>query len=175
MTQKAQQEAISFHATQDPISGDVAPSLGANASIGVFTVRTDQTGSNGLNVSEDISPTLDKGVAPAVGPLDHASFAENQRGEIREMSTVARLATGGGKPGQGYPAARVGSTVRRLTPTECERLMGWPDGWTLLDDTDDPNPRPDGRRYAACGDGVVAPVAEWIGRRLRPFVETAHG
>jgi P27 family predicted phage terminase small subunit len=28
------------------------------------------------------------------------------------------------------------------------------------------DPLPDGRRYAACGDGVVAPVAEWVGRRL---------
>lgn len=45
--------------------------------------------------------------------------------------------------------------VRRLTPTECERLMSWPDGWTL--------PGSDSRRYAACGDGVVANVAEWIG------------
>jgi hypothetical protein len=28
------------------------------------------------------------------------------------------------------------------------------------------DPSPDGRRYAACGDGVVAPVAEWIARRI---------
>lgn len=48
--------------------------------------------------------------------------------------------------------------VRRLTPVECERLMGWPDGWTAgLSDT---------KRYHACGDGVVANVAEWIGRRI---------
>lgn len=57
------------------------------------------------------------------------------------------------------PAA---TSVRRLTPIECERLMGWPDNWTAP-----PGVRaPDSRRYAACGDGVVAPVAEWIGRRL---------
>jgi DNA (cytosine-5)-methyltransferase 1 len=35
-----------------------------------------------------------------------------------------------------------------------------------LDDPDWPNPRPDGPRYAACGDAVTANVAEWIGRRL---------
>lgn len=34
-------------------------------------------------------------------------------------------------------------------------------------------PLPDGRRYAACGDGVVAPVAEWIGRRLAPLLTPA--
>ena len=53
-------------------------------------------------------------------------------------------------------------SVRRLTPTECERLMGWPDGWTAVDG----DKTPDGRRYAACGNGVVANVSEWIGRRI---------
>jgi DNA (cytosine-5)-methyltransferase 1 len=58
--------------------------------------------------------------------------------------------------------------VRRLTPTECERLMSWPDGWTLADEK-----TADSRRYAACGDGVVSNVAEWIGRRILA-VETAN-
>lgn len=48
--------------------------------------------------------------------------------------------------------------IRRLTPTECERLQGLPDGWTL--------PGSDSRRYAAIGDAVTANVSEWIGRRL---------
>ncbi len=51
--------------------------------------------------------------------------------------------------------------VRRLTPIETERLMSWPDGWTNPDGN-----APDSRRYAACGDGVVSNVAEWIGRRI---------
>lgn len=59
------------------------------------------------------------------------SFAENQRGEVLENQIAGSLTDGGGKPGQGYPAARIGTTVRKLTPTECERLMGWPDGWTI--------------------------------------------
>jgi DNA (cytosine-5)-methyltransferase 1 len=50
--------------------------------------------------------------------------------------------------------------VRRLTPTECERLQGLPDGWTQLGST------PDSRRYSALGDAVTATVGEWIGRRL---------
>jgi site-specific DNA-cytosine methylase len=50
--------------------------------------------------------------------------------------------------------------VRRLTPTECERLQALPDGWTDLGGT------PDSRRYAALGDAVTASVAEWIGRQL---------
>ncbi len=54
--------------------------------------------------------------------------------------------------------------VRRLTPVECERLMGWPDNHTL--------PRADGKqnadttRYKMCGNGVASPVAQWIGQHL---------
>lgn len=51
--------------------------------------------------------------------------------------------------------------VRRLTPRECERLQGFPDDWTLIDEK-----TPDSRRYAALGDAVTVPVAEWIGRRI---------
>lgn len=54
--------------------------------------------------------------------------------------------------------------VRRLTPRECERLMGWPDDWTRYDA--DGNEIADTHRYRFCGNGVVSNVAEWIGRRL---------
>jgi DNA (cytosine-5)-methyltransferase 1 len=54
--------------------------------------------------------------------------------------------------------------VRRLTPTECERLMGWPDFWTAL--RADGTAIADGPRYRMCGNGVVAPVAQWIAHRM---------
>lgn len=47
---------------------------------------------------------------------------------------------------------------RRLTPTECERLMGFPDGWTAG--------QADSHRYKQLGNAVAVPVAEWIGRRI---------
>ena len=49
-------------------------------------------------------------------------------------------------------------SVRRLTPLECERLMGWPDDWTAG--------QADSHRYKQCGNGVASPVAEWIGQQL---------
>ena len=52
--------------------------------------------------------------------------------------------------------------VRRLTPRECERLMGWPDDWTRW--TADGSEVADSSRYRMCGNGVASPVAEWIGR-----------
>ena len=53
--------------------------------------------------------------------------------------------------------------VRRLTPGECELLMGWP-----LDHTrwqDDGKEQKDTHRYKQCGNGVAAPVAKWIGTK----------
>jgi DNA (cytosine-5)-methyltransferase 1 len=57
-----------------------------------------------------------------------------------------------------------GAGVRRLTPRECERLMGWADDWTRWDANG--KEIADSHRYRMCGNGVVSPVAEWIGRQL---------
>ncbi|PZU22226.1 MAG: DNA methyltransferase [Shinella sp.] len=55
--------------------------------------------------------------------------------------------------------------VRRLTPTECERLQGFPDGFTNVPwgkkDTS-----PDGPRYKALGNSMAVNVMRWIGRRI---------
>ena len=76
--------------------------------------------------------------------------------------TKTRASASGHAPDEAnYISSGIG--VRRLMPVECERLMGWPDGWTA--------PGSDARRYAACGDGVAAPVAEWIGRRLNHAIK----
>lgn len=82
---------------------------------------------------------------------------------LREQDTSHSLTKQVGSETTGMlNAAMQHGVVRRLTPVECERLMSWPDGWTAVDGAG----TPDGRRYAACGDGVVSNVAEWIGRRI---------
>jgi len=84
---------------------------------------------------------------------------ENQRGELNTQPDIA-LNTGGGKPGQGYPAVTDGVIVRRLTPLECERLQGLPDGWTDVPGTSD------SQRYRECGNSVAVPVFECVLTRL---------
>ena len=59
--------------------------------------------------------------------------------------------------------------VRKLTPIECERLMGWHDNWTALTDTGEPIA--DTHRYKMCGNGVASPVAEWIALQLKPLLD----
>ena len=58
--------------------------------------------------------------------------------------------------------------VRKLTPLECERLMGWPDEYTMRGITDDGEEVVIAKtsRYKICGNGIVSPVTEWIGSRI---------
>lgn len=54
--------------------------------------------------------------------------------------------------------------VRRLTPVECERLQGFPDGWTDIEYKG--KKAPDGKRYKALGNSMAVPVMRWIGERI---------
>jgi DNA (cytosine-5)-methyltransferase 1 len=54
--------------------------------------------------------------------------------------------------------------VRRLTPLECERLMGWPDDHTRY--KADGTEQADTHRYKQCGNGVASPVAQWIAKHI---------
>jgi DNA (cytosine-5)-methyltransferase 1 len=57
--------------------------------------------------------------------------------------------------------------VRRLTPVECERLQGFPDGYTAIPWRNKPASEcPDGPRYKALGNSWAVPVVHWIGRRI---------
>lgn len=57
--------------------------------------------------------------------------------------------------------------VRRLTPLECERLQGFPDGHTLIAWKGKPADEcPDGPRYKAIGNSMAVPVMRWIGKRI---------
>jgi site-specific DNA-cytosine methylase len=66
--------------------------------------------------------------------------------------------------GGGQAIAQPDLGVRRLTPTECERLMGWPDNHTLH--RADGKTNADSTRYKMCGNGIVAPVSRWIAKHL---------
>lgn len=133
---------VAFHPTQDPIS-----STGVCHALG--------TGSRGGQASAAIA------------------FAENSRAELRfeggDGHTVGALKVGGGKPGQSYPAAMVGSAVRRLTPTECERLQGFPDSWTAIQQRG--KEATDGPRYKSLGNSMAVPVLRWIGQRIAAQAE----
>jgi DNA (cytosine-5)-methyltransferase 1 len=71
----------------------------------------------------------------------------------------------------GYEGARVAQPVatvmqvRRLTPVECERLQGFPDGYTNIP-WRKKDEAPDGPRYKALGNSMAVPCMAWIGKRI---------
>ncbi len=72
------------------------------------------------------------------------------------------------KSSQNAPSVQHEYTVRRLTPLECERLMGWPDDHTRW--TAEGKEQSDSARYRQCGNGVATPVAKWIAQQLEPLL-----
>lgn len=64
--------------------------------------------------------------------------------------------------------------VRRLTPTECERLQGYPDGWTDIGewtDTKGKKHKPaDSPRYKALGNSIALPQWFWIAQKMKPYM-----
>jgi site-specific DNA-cytosine methylase len=84
-------------------------------------------------------------------PTSRAGEGEIILGTQRQQVDGAMVATAG--------------IPRRLMPVECERLMGWDDGWTDIPDAKG-KPASDAARYKACGNGVVSQCGEWIGERL---------
>ena len=65
-----------------------------------------------------------------------------------------------GSPLQDVLAAGVRALIRRLTPLECERLQGFPDGWTDIPGASD------SARYRALGNSVAIPCVEYLIRRI---------
>jgi DNA (cytosine-5)-methyltransferase 1 len=92
-----------------------------------------------------------------------ARVARNGRGAPADVAPPLKAQNGQTGKGDGAPLV-MGVGVRRLTPVECERLQGFPDGWTDVD-----SPTADTRRYPALGDAVTVPVAAWIGHRLNDY------
>lgn len=86
------------------------------------------------------------------------------RSTLRAMGHTASHQNGGV-----HLAAALPSGVRRLTPTECERLQGFLDGYTNVPFRG--KPAADGPRYKALGNSMATYVMAWIGRRLNVHME----
>ena len=83
-------------------------------------------------------------------------------------NTIGRKPENGGN-GDGFteggPKVMQAMAVRRLTPVECERLQGFPDGYTYIKPKG--KPTPDGPRYKALGNSMAVPCMAWIGERIQ--------
>jgi DNA (cytosine-5)-methyltransferase 1 len=127
--------AIAFHPTQDPIS------------------------------STDISHALGGG-SKSGNATAAVAFESNRRDGARVYGdTTSTLQAFAGTGGGNSPMVQHSTAVRRLTPTECERLQGFPDGYTNIP-WRKKTESPDGPRYKALGNSMAVPVMRWIGERI---------
>jgi DNA (cytosine-5)-methyltransferase 1 len=138
-----------------------------------FTCKQDGTDAGA------VSPTLrsmtERHSTPNGGGQAAIAFTQNSRSEVRfiggDGNTVGAVTAQPGAQGQNYAITAPLSGVRRLTPTECERLQGFPDGYTQVPYRK--KSAADGPRYRALGNSMAVPVMAWIGNRIALDIEGA--
>ena len=125
-----------------------------------------QFGSN-ANVTEDVAPTLKASQQSPSVAYSIREDAEANNFSATELDHANSLSALRPSP-QSHHAqmfiAEPTMAVRRLTPLECERLMGWPDDHTRY--KADGTEQADTHRYKQCGNGVASPVAQWIAKHI---------
>ena len=100
-------------------------------------------------------------------PVVNVPLKQEKAVDVRNLREQSINGTLQAKPNGGQSlnlnnVVRQQYAVRRLTPTECERLQGLPDGYTLIDDKS----CSDSARYKALGNGMAQPCADFVIRRI---------
>ncbi len=123
----------------------------------IVAIRTDQTGSNGSGFNySGAAHTLDQANGQAVAFGGDIARTLNAR---HDSSPCAD---------RGMDVVAQSMSVRRLTPTECERLMGFKDNYTAIPWRNKPAELcPDGPRYKALGNSWAINSARWVGTRIQ--------
>lgn len=157
--------------------------------------RADTAGCNGKGWTEDVSYTLNtidrhaicigNGQANQLRPSDKAgtlTCAHDQQAvlsaavdcrngiENAEVNGTLQAKSNGGYSCNMQNVVRQRHCIRRLTPLECERLQGFPDGWTDIGDWVDSKGKKrkttDSARYKALGNSIALPPWKWVLKRL---------
>ena len=125
----------------------------------------------GKTAGQDIAGTLggrsgNRGWLPDTDRMTFIAFHPHYHDGARPQGDVINTVTSRwGTGGNNATMIAANTVVRRLTPIECERLMGWPDDHTLH--RADGKTNSDSTRYKMCGNGVATPVAQWIAQQLK--------
>lgn len=154
---------------------DIAqPITGRNGDPGMIAFDTTQitskTNRSKPEAGDPSHPLTSTGHAPAIAfsSKDHGGDVGDVSPTLRGMGHAKSHANAGGQV-----SATTSTGVRRLTPTECERLMAIPDGYTQVPYRG--KPASDGPRYKAIGNSMVVEEIAWIGERIQAVQEIIDG
>jgi DNA (cytosine-5)-methyltransferase 1 len=132
----------------------------------------------GQKVESDVSSTISTDHDDRVTGNNAALIQECHAVAIAENIIGRQVQNGGNGIGaqvelaytqntSGVMGVGTNTTVRRLLPVECERLMGFPDNWTRIKWKGKPEEEcPDSPRYKACGNSMCVNVMRWLGMRI---------
>lgn len=153
--------------TQHQAEHELSPSL-KDGSKSPMAVAFDMRGREGGAMPEGPHDTANIRAASGGSSRSYVAFAQNSRDEVRFQGDgliSGSLAADEGMKQRTYLAASWG--VRRLTPKECERLQGFPDGFTEIPwRGKEPADCPDGPRYKSLGNSMATPCMIFIGERI---------
>ena len=167
------------HKPKDNLGETLAASHKCGVAIGLDRASFNQ-GKNaqfGFAVEEECAPTV---VAKGPGAVSFEPGIARREGAAHRFTDEV-TSTLRSDMGDNLPAVAVDYIVRRLTPLECERLQGLPDGYTKIPYRGKPAEEcPDTPRYKALGNGWAVNCARWICQRIQNYDEThreeeAHG
>lgn len=111
--------------------------------------------------------------------IKRKTFNEQSFSHYKESDKCSTLKAKAGNIGNGSECLIAEKTirwiVRRLTPVECERLQGYPDGYTDIGDWTDSKGKKhkyaDSPRYKALGNSIALPQWFWLVQRMRPYLK----
>lgn len=125
----------------------------------------------GINISDGgIAPSqVAKGPSAIYAAVDCRNGTENSN-----VNGTLQAKSKGGQSLNLNNVVRYCGTIRRLTPLECERLQGYPDGWTDIGDWTDSKGKlhkaADAPRYKALGNSIALPFWGWMLRRMSEYL-----
>lgn len=179
--------------------GENRPSRPSNLICAGFKLGNSEQ-ARSIGYSEELAPTLNAecgGNKPAILDMSHANDVIRECGDV-VPTLQSRMGTGGNQVPLAYgvgngqlneaqcmatekaqtlntmhdaQAVMQNMAVRRLTPLECERLQGFPDGWTDIGAWTDEKGKlhkesSDSARYRALGNSIALPPWKWVLKRL---------
>ena len=110
------------------------------------------------------------GITQSSGLDHHAVYSRQRVDDFRENGVVSTQSARQHKDATDLVCQKAEAyayLIRRLTPLECERLQGFPDGWTDIPDASD------SARYKALGNSVAIPCVEFIISRIAAMLRAA--
>jgi DNA (cytosine-5)-methyltransferase 1 len=122
-----------------------------------------------------IAPTLDVGKSDGLAVCGAFKGGQGSKAGGIGYDTALSPTLGAADSGSNRtPTAHIGMAVRRLTPVECEKLQGFPPGYTNIPDAKG-KPAADGPRYKSLGNSWAVPNVAWIGKRIQIVDDILRG